>query len=145
MAKFQGQLKNIGKVNCSCTNKQETYNKPIEGLSSPPYTVIRVRDEPVSGPSHIDKPPKHHKLVIDEETCISLLRESRSGNQMCAINMQEAGITEEDLEVQIHLAEYYKKKEQEKHTIPAEMVEDMENEIDCISDGDDTVVISDSE
>lgn len=99
------------------------------------------------GPSHQDKPPKQHDLVIDEETATSLLRESRSGNQMCALNMEEAGITEQDLETQLDIANYYKQKQmkqQGNHVIPQDMLEDME-QIDDGCESDNTVVISDSE
>lgn len=87
------------KLDCTSTKEdtRETYNKLIEELGSPPHTVVKVRDEPVSEPSHIDKPPKEHELMIEEDVARSMQRELMSGNQMCAIQTEEAGITNEDL------------------------------------------------
>lgn len=76
MAKFKAQVRNLGKLDCSCTKETtcDSYDKQIQGLASPPFTVVKVRDEPMSGPSNFDKPPLEHDLVIDEDTACSLFR-----------------------------------------------------------------------
>lgn len=54
----------------------------------------------MSEPSHIDKPPIEHDVVIEEDVARSMLRDANSGNSMSAIQMKNAGITTQDLKVQ---------------------------------------------
>lgn len=76
MEKFKAHVRNLGKLDCSCTKEttRDSYDKQIQGLASPPFTVVKVRDEPMSGPSNFDKPPLEHDLVINEDTACSPFR-----------------------------------------------------------------------